>query len=188
MATSNYLNQLKLDSHHDQHQISLITRQGKLIVDAGKSINLITGDSYTTETGQDHLVTIQNNQQLVTKNGAIEHHSGHDLVLQADRHIVQQTVNNDINFNAANDCSLEVGGNLEFSVQHHDLQLQTQQGNINLHTNNNLVMQADNLFIGNHSHGITITETGELILNANKVTLAAAQINIHQNTEINSNS
>ncbi|KPJ67698.1 MAG: hypothetical protein AMJ43_03420 [Coxiella sp. DG_40] len=187
-ATYNHSNQLKLDAQKDQHKISLESKQGKLEAYAKKTINVKTGGSFITEAGKDQLVSVQNNQQLLTQNGDIENKSGRDILIKANRNILQQTVNNNINFKTDNDFQLETDGNLNLEVEQNDLQIQTLKNNINLHSNKNFSIQGSgnaDIFIGNSDKGITITKDGNLNLRGTTITLEAPEINIYQNATIN---
>jgi len=187
-ATHDHLNQLKLDAQKDQHKISLESKQGKLEVYAKKTINIKTDGSFITEAGKDQLVSVQNNQQILTQNGDIENKSGRDILIKANRNILQQTVNNNINLKTDNNLQLEADGNLDLEVQQNDLQIQTVKNNINLHSNKNLSIQGSgnaDMFIGNGDKGITVTKDGNLNLSGKTITLEAPEINIYQDATIN---
>ncbi len=187
-ATYDHLNQLKLDAQKDQHKINLESKQGKLEAYARKTININTGGNFITEAGKDHLVSVQNNQQILTQNGDIENKSGRDILIKANRNILQQTVNNNINFKTDNDLQLETDGNLDLEVEQNDLQIQAVKNNINLHSNKNFSIQGSgnaDMFIGNGDKGITVTKNGNLNLSGTTITLEAPEINIYQDAAIN---
>ncbi|BCR03027.1 hypothetical protein DESUT3_00960 [Desulfuromonas versatilis] len=181
LFTKERKNILSLDAHGEGHLLRLATEEGEMEVLAGKTLLIESGDTQTLEAGNDHLVTVEKAQRLLTRKGSIEAKAATDLRMRAGEHILMQAETANLEMSAGADLQAEVGDSLSAAVNGENLEILVGQGEISMQAAGAITVAGQGggtLHIGQGSGAIEISSGGDLALEAPKLQINATTITI----------
>ncbi len=179
--TAERKNILTLDADAEGHLVRLASEEGEMEVFAAKTLLVESGGSQALESGNDHLVTIENAQRLLTKNQQIEMQAATDIQMKADAHILFQAEQENLSLTAGLNMVTQVGQSLSTEVLGEDLTLQANQGKVNIRAAKAITLSGQGggrIHIGQGDGAIEITPGGDLTINAPSLQINAGTINI----------
>jgi len=174
-------NILSLSANNEGHHIRLATEQGEMEIYADKSLLLESGDSHTIQSGNEHLVTIKNNQHLVTKNKEIEQQAATDILFNADKNILLEAESKNININAGKDLLKNIESNYSLEVKQKNVELLIPTGKMSIDAGSSITFSGKGggvMHIGQASGKIEISSNGDLLLDGPNINIKSASINI----------
>ncbi|CAN5260852.1 type VI secretion system tip protein TssI/VgrG [soil metagenome] len=140
LSTQNDDNQLCLDATTDVASASLISKQGSVLVQAGKSIRLESGED-TLECGEnDRIHTIVNQCETRTDQGDLQYQAHTTHMLQARQNLKLYADRNGY-INSAAELSMHVQGGASYLIIGKQAEFET-QGNIKFSSNQNITILA----------------------------------------------
>lgn len=171
-------NILTLDANQDGHKVRLATEEGEMEIKACKTMLIESGDTQTVQSGNDHIVTVENAQRLMTRNKEIAYQAATDFRLKAGDNIQFEAEKLDIEMTAGKDMIVDVNRNLSMEVRNQNMDLIVDRGNLHVKT------ARDTSVIGRGGGPVTITQAnGTLqITTKGNVALQAGQIDIQGNS------
>ena len=176
LFTKDKQNILTLDADYDGHKVELITKQGEMTISAAKTMLIESGSNEDQECGADQLITIENKQQLLTKNKEIEHQSATDINLQAAENILFQAETKDAIIIAEQELAIETAGSFATKVTKQNIELMVEQGSVNIQAANNITIAGKgdgDIFISQAEQGgIAINKDGDLIFDGPSLTIS----------------
>lgn len=182
LATKDHKNQLVLDATPDQHQISLSSAEGSIKSYAKKTVQIETGDSFIQNTSGSHAINVQNKHSLITKNENINHQSGNNLAINANRHI--QMAASTMQIQSGQNTQIAAANNFYHQIENGDLQMETVQGKILIQSNKHVLVhsQGSALTVGQPIGGVVASPNGNLYLSSPNIHFEAEEINIYGNS------
>lgn len=168
-------NLLNLDAKAGSHKVRLATAEGTMEVQAAKSLQLESGDTHSTTSGNDHLITVENKQQLATKKAGIDLQAASDIRMKAANNVDLQAEQQDIHLKAAKNMVLQAGEGMSVEVRNQNLTLRVTGGQLSIE-----VAKEINL-LGQGGGAITIGQSGGKVTIApgGAVTIASHTVNIN---------
>lgn len=185
LSTRDENNFLRLDASKSGHKISLSSKNGKLAVLAAKSILIESGGSQDVQAGKNHVVLVENRQQLMTKNKQIEMIAATDILLNANKNIKLQSEKENIEVRAGKNLILDVDNDMSVEVNSKNLTLQVTNGNLDVTAAKNITVKGQgggSIHIGQAGASIDISSSGDLTVNAKSVNINGESINITANS------
>lgn len=178
LFTSGRKNILTLDANQDGHKVRLATEEGEMELSACKTMLIESGDTQTIQSGNDHIVTVENAQRMMTRNKEIAYQAATDFRLKAGDNILFRAEKKDIRMTAGKDMVVDVARALSVEVRNQDMALIVDRGNLHIKT------AQDTSVIGQGGGPITITQQNGTIQITTKGDLAisAGKIDIHGNS------
>jgi len=174
-------NILTLSAKEEGHNIRLATEKGEMEIFADKTLLIESGDSHTIQTGNEHIVVVENNQQLVTKNKAIEQQSATDINLTADKNILLEAESMNINIDVAKDIKTNVDSNYSLEVKQQNLEMLIPAGQFSVNASAAITVSGKGggpIHIGQAAGKIEISGSGDLLLDGPNINIKSASINI----------
>lgn len=168
-------NLVSLDAKAGNHKVRLATAEGVMEAQAAKSIHLESGDTHSTISGNDHLITVEHSQQLATKKAGIDLQAATDIRMKAvdnlDLHAEQQ----DLRIKAGNNLVLQAGEGMTVEVRNQNLTLRVTGGQLSVEAARELNI------LGKGGGAITIGQSGGMVTIAQNgaVTIASHTVNIN---------
>lgn len=175
LFTADRKNILTLDANAEGHKVRLATEEGEMKIFAKKTLLMESGDTQTVQVGNDHIVTVENAQRVMTRNKEIEFQAATDLLFKARQNIQFQAEKQNIEMTAGKDMIMEVGRNLSMEVREQDMSLLVNNGRLSLEAAKDIDI------LGRGGGPMTITQGGgtiQISQNGN-VVLSAAKIDIN---------
>lgn len=171
-------NILTLDANQDGHKIRLATEEGEMEISACKTMLIESGDTQTVQSGNDHIVTVENAQRVMTRNKEIAFQAATDFRLKATDNILFQAEKQNIEMTAGKNMVVDVNRALSVEVRNKDMDLIVDRGNLHIK------VARDTSVIGQGGGPITITQQNGTIQITTKGDLAisAGKIDIHGNS------
>lgn len=171
-------NILSLDANEDGHKVRLATEEGEMEIKACKTMLIESGDTQTVQSGNDHIVTVENSQRLMTRNKEIAFQAATDFRLKAGDNVLFKAEKQNIEMTAGKDMVVDVARALTVEVRNSDMELLVNSGNLHFKT------ARDTSFIGRGGGNITLTQArGTLqITSKGDVALQAGKIDIQGNS------
>ncbi len=181
LFTRDRRNVLTLDAERDGHRVRLASEEGEMEVYAAKTLLLESGDTHSVQSGNDHLVTVENAQRLMTRNGTIEQQAATDIRMKAGDHILLQAEKQDVEIGAGRDLVVEVGRSLSVEVRSDDLEMLVAQGRLDIRVAQAITIAGRGggvIHIGQGGGSIEISVEGDVTIAAPTVDINAATINL----------
>jgi len=171
-------NILTLDANQDGHKVRLATEEGEMEIKACKTMLIESGDTQTVQSGNEHIVTVENAQRVMTRNKEIAFQAATDFRIKAGDNILCKAEKQNIEMTAGKDMVVDVARALTVEVRNSDMNLLVDSGNLHFKT------ARDTSFIGRGGGNITLTQTrGTLQITTNgNVALQAGKIDIQGNS------
>ncbi len=174
-------NVLTLDANQEGHHVRLATEEGELEAFAGKSMTFNSGDSQQVQVGRDHLVTVENRQQLMTRNQEIELKAATDVLLKAGDNLRFQAEEENLSLDAGDDVIIEAGEQLSLEVRNDDMALNVLNGAIEMEAAKAVTIKGQGggaIHIGQSGGAIEISSGGNLTVSGKVVNISGNAINI----------
>ncbi len=171
-------NILTLDANEEGHKVRLATEEGEMEIKACKTMLIESGDTQTVQSGNDHIVTVENAQRVMTRNKEIAFQAATDFRIKAGDNILCKAEKQNIEMTAGKDMVVDVARALTVEVRNSDMNLLIDSGNLHFKT------ARDTSFIGRGVGNITLTQArGTLqITTKGNVALQAGKIDIQGNS------
>lgn len=168
-------NLLNLDAKAGNHKVRLSTAEGMMEVQAAKSLHLESGDTHSTTSGNDHLITVENKQQLATKKAGIDLQAATDIRMKAANNVDLTAEQQDIHLKAAKNIVLQAGEGLSVEVRNQNLTLRVTGGQLSIEAAREINL------LGQGGGAITIGQSGGQVIIApgGAVTIASHTVNIN---------
>jgi type VI secretion system secreted protein VgrG len=174
-------NILTLDANEDGHKVRLATEEGEMEIKACKTMLIESGDTQTVQSGNDHIVTVENAQRVMTRNKEIAFQAATDFRVKAGDNVQLKAEKKDIRMTAGKDMVVDVARALTMEVRNSDMELLVNSGNLHFKT------ARDTSFIGQGGGNITLTQArgtlqittkGDVSLQAGKIDIQGNSINL----------
>lgn len=171
-------NILSLDANRDGHKVRLATEEGEMEISACKTMLIESGDTQTVQSGNDHIVTVENAQRMMTRNKEIAYQAATDFRLKAGDNIRFKAEKQNIEMTAGKDMVVDVTRALSVEVRNQNMDLIVDRGNLHVKT------ARDTSIIGQGGGPVTITQQNGSIQITTKgdLAIAAGKIDIHGNS------
>ncbi len=178
LFTAEQKNILTLDATKDAHKVRLATEEGKMEIYAKQTILIESGDSQNVQVGKDHIVSVENAQQLMTRNKEISLQAATDIQFKADQHIQFDAENQSISMTTGKNMVIDVANNLSTEVRNSDMTVKVSSGQFSLKAAKNISL------LGQGGGPITISQgSGTLQIDTSgNLTIKGPQININGDT------
>jgi type VI secretion system secreted protein VgrG len=140
-----------------------------------------SGDTQTVQVGNDHIVTVENAQRLMTRNKEIEFKAATDLLFKARQNIQFQAEKQNIEMTAGKDMIVEVGQNLSMEVREQEMSLLVNNGRLSMEAAKDIVILGRGggpMTITQGGGTIQISQNGNVVLSAAKIDINGACINL----------
>jgi len=181
LFTAGRKNILALDANRDGHKVRLATEEGEMEISACKTMLIESGDTQTVQSGNDHIVTVENAQRMMTRNKEIAYQAATDFRLKAGDNIQLKAEKQDIAMTAGKDMVVDVARSLSMEVRNSDMELLVNRGNLHIKTarDTSVIGQGNGPITITQQNGtIQITKNGDLAIAAGKITIQGNSINL----------
>ncbi len=181
LFTANRKNILTLDANAEGHKVRLATEEGEMEIFAKKTLLVESGDTQTVQAGNDHIVTVENAQRLMTRNKEIEFQAATDFRLKAKKNIQFQAENQNIEMTTGKDLVVDVGQKLSVEVREEDMSILVNNGRFSLKAAKDILILGQGggpVTIKQGPGTIQISRDGNLVLSAAKIDINGASINL----------
>jgi type VI secretion system secreted protein VgrG len=181
LFTADRKNILTLDANAEGHKVRLATEEGEMKIFAKKTLLMESGDTQTVQVGNDHIVTVENAQRLMTRNKEIEFKAATDLLFKARQNIQFQAEKQNIEMTAGKDMIVEVGQNLSMEVREQEMSLLVNNGRLSMEAAKDIVILGRGggpMTITQGGGTIQISQNGNVVLSAAKIDINGACINL----------
>jgi len=182
LFTKDKKNILTLDANSDGHMVRLATEEGKMEIYAAKTILTESGDTHTMESGNDHIVTVENSQKLMTKNKEIEYQAATDIIMKAGENIKMNAEKHDIQQHAKKNMIIKVGEAMSMEVQNKNMQIKVNSGDLSIQVAKAITIKGEmggDIHIGQAGGSIEISTSGNIVVTGKStVDITASNINI----------
>ncbi|ABA90056.1 type VI secretion system needle syringe protein TssI [Syntrophotalea carbinolica DSM 2380] len=181
LFTAERKNILTLDANSDGHKVRLATEEGKMEIAACKTMLIESGDTQTVQSGNDHIVTVENSQRMMTRNKEIAYQAATDFRLKAGDNIQFKAEKQNIAMTAGKDMVVDVARSLSMEVRNSDMELLVNRGNLHIKTarDTSVIGQGGGTITITQQNGtIQITKDGDLAISAGKITIQGNSINL----------
>lgn len=174
-------NLLNLDAKAGNHKVRLATAEGTMEIQAAKSLHLESGDTHSTTSGNDHLITVENKQQLATKKAGIDLQAASDIRMKAANNIDLNAEQQDIHLKAAKNMVLQAGEGMSVEVRNQNLTLRVTGGQLSIEAAKeiNILGQGGGaITIGQSGGKVTIAPGGAVTIASHTVNINGKSVNI----------
>jgi type VI secretion system secreted protein VgrG len=130
--TSDRKNILTLDANQDGHKVRLATEEGEMEIKACKTMLIESGDTQTVQSGNDHIVTVENAQRVMTRNKEIAFQAATDFRVKAGDNVLFKAEKHNIEMTAGKDMVVDVARALTMEVRNSDMELLVNSGNLSI--------------------------------------------------------
>jgi type VI secretion system secreted protein VgrG len=140
-----------------------------------------SGDTQTVQTGNDHIVNVENSQQLTTRNKEIVYQAATDFQIKAGENVFMHAEKQDIEMTAGKDMTLDVTRGLSMETRHGDMSLLVDKGNLNIKAAKRIGFTGrggDSISIGQQGGVLEITKRGDLAIEGGKIDINGKSINL----------
>ena len=181
LHTRDRKNILTLDANAEGHRVRLATEEGEMEAYAAKNLTLECGGDQQVQVGADHAVTVENRQQLMTRNAEIELKAATDLLLRAGDNLRFQAEAADARIESGDDMIFEVGESLSLAIRNDDMDVNAENGAITLSAAKAITVRGEGggtLHIGQAGAAIEISTGGELAISGKAVNISGQAITV----------
>ncbi len=181
LFTRDRQNILTLDAKTDQHLLRLATEQGKMQIEAKKTMMLQSGDTHTLESGNNHEVFVENNQRLMTKNQDIQLEAATDIKFVAKQHVQIEAEAQDFTIKAEKNFAMRAGNDASIEVMKQNFDIRVDNGSFQLQAAKAITIKGQGggiIHIGQAAGSIEIDTSGELNIKGPTVNITGGTINI----------
>lgn len=184
LSTQQQQNYLLLDATYNQHQIKLCSLQGNMSFQAGTTITSTTHNNHQQIIGNNYTIQVQNQAQIMTKNGDIRMNAGVDILLSANNNIDLETKLENIILQSGNDSNVIAEDDINIIIENGDLTIQTKNGDCAFNAAQNIVLQCtglEQIYLAQGGASIQITPQTITFNSPTAIHFSAEQININGN-------
>ncbi len=186
LATRNDQNQLRLNAHPETPYVQLESKQGQVAINAKQNIQHTAGGNTSLNAGNNLTHQVSGNYQA-TIQGDINYQAAQDLTLQSNQTLNQASQQHNFTQQAGN----------KLKVNAKDIGVQSQQGNINLvapqgdmrlQSGNDINLTAQNqasFLIQQNEAMFGVSPAGALFIKAKNIRIQSSQINVKGDLHIN---
>ncbi len=181
LFTEGQKNLLRLDADSAGHKVRLATAEGAMEVSAAKTLLMESGDTHRVDSGAEHLIFVENGQQLTTRKGEIELQAATDLRIKAADHQYLQAEREDISMRAGKDMVVQVGEAMAVEVRNQNLTLLVKDGQLSIEAAkdiNILGQGGGTIHIGQSGGQIEIDPQGNITIDSHTVDINGQSVNI----------
>jgi type VI secretion system secreted protein VgrG len=181
LFTAEQKNILTLDAREEAHKIRLATAEGEMEIYAKKTLLMESEDSQHVQSGNDHIITVENAQQLMTRNKEISLQAATDILFKADQNIQFEAEKNSIAMTAEEDLIVDVGNNLSMEVRNDDMTVNVNSGQLSISVAKAISILGQGggpITIEQGDGTIQISTSGDLTINANTIAINGQSINL----------
>ena len=167
-------NILTLDARAGGHHVYLGSEEGEMEQYAAKTMHIESGDSMTIQSGNDHILTIENAHSLMTNNKEIEFKAKTDIRHNAGNNLELRSETENIEMRVGKDMVVDVQNNLSLEVRNKDLNIVVTNGNFEIKAANAITVK------GQGGGNITLSQAGGSIVmdTGGAITIAGSTVNI----------
>jgi type VI secretion system secreted protein VgrG len=184
LFTADRKNVLTLDANQEGHKVRLATEEGEMEISARKTLVMESGDTQTVQSGNDHIVNVENAQQLTTRNKEISYQAATDFLLKAGENIRMQSEQQDVEIAAGKNMVMDVKQGLSATVREGDMNLLVDGGSLSIKAAKKIGILGQgggSISIGQKDGTIEITKNGDLAISAGKIDINGDSINLKAN-------
>ncbi|WP_246283173.1 type VI secretion system Vgr family protein [Marinifaba aquimaris] len=188
LATKSSENALLLDATNDNHQASLISQKGDIHIQAKGSLNFGAEGDHNVTTGANLTIAAQDNFQLQTRQGDVELQSAAAIKLAAEQAIAIETSTDAISLKSESELNLQAGQDTSLYSENGNIEVQAPQGDIVINSGGNISLFGSgngSIQLKQAGASIELDSAGNLTIDANNITLSAANIAIKGNAVSN---
>lgn len=174
-------NLLSLDAKTGSHKVRLATAEGAMEVQAAKSIHLESGETHSTTSGNDHLITVENQQQLATKKAGIDLQAATDIRMKAADNVNLHAEQQDIRIKAGKNMVLQAGKGMTVEVRNQNLTLRVTGGQLSVEAARELNILGKGggaITIGQSGGTVTIAPNGAVTISSHTVNINGKSVNV----------
>ncbi len=181
LFTAQRKNILTLDADQEGHKVRLATEEGEMEVKAHKTLLMESGDTQTVQSGNDHIITVENAQRLMTRNKEIAYQAATDFRLKAGDNVRFQAEQEDIAMTAGKDMVMDVTNSLSVEVRNNDMDLIVDSGKLNIKAAKDIAILGQGggpITISQQNGTLQISANGDLVISAGKIDIQGSIINL----------
>lgn len=184
LNTQQQQNYLLLDATYNQHQINLYSLQGNLNLLAGTTITSSTQNNHQQIIGNNYTINVQNESQIITKNGDIQMDAKVGVQFSAKNDLKFETSLENIILQSGNDTHLNANDDINLIVDKSDLTIQTKNGDLVFNAAQNIVLQCpglEQIYLAQGGSSIQITPQSITLNSPTAIQFSAELINMNGN-------
>ena len=132
LFTKEKKNILTLDANSQGHKVTLSTAEGEMEFYCARSMLIESGDTHTVQSGNDHILYVENAQSITTKNKEIEFKAATDIRKKAGMNVNLHTETQNIEVQAGKDMVVDVMDNMSLEVRNDNLNIIVTSGNFEI--------------------------------------------------------
>ncbi|REL26646.1 type VI secretion system tip protein VgrG [Thalassotalea euphylliae] len=188
LASPDKLNQLKLDATNGSHAASLTSVEGKINIHAKENINVSTNKNYIVTAEQDVNLLAGEHFKLATREGDISINANQAIQAKAGAGISLEATDNNIDIAASANINVQARQDMSLYAEQGNVSLKAEQADVEISAGANLVFKSTNngsIHISQGNGSLEIDAGGNLTVDANSITLSAANIVIKGNAVSN---
>jgi type VI secretion system secreted protein VgrG len=181
LFTADRKNILTLDANKEGHKVRLATEEGKMEIMARKTLIMESGDTQTVQTGNDHIINVENSQQLTTRNKDIVYQAATDFKIKAGKNISMHAEKQDVEMTAGKDMSVDVTRGLSMETRQGDMSILVDKGNLDIKAAKRIGFTGRGggpIGIGQRGGVLEITTKGDMAIEAGKISIKGKKINL----------
>ncbi len=191
LSTSYQQNYLLLDATYGLQQIKMCSLQGDINFQAGTTITSRTQNNLEQIVDNNHMVTVQNQAQIITQNGDININAATNLQFYATNNITLETIKENIILQSDNDLNINANDDINIAIPNGDLIIQTNNGDLTLNAAQDILLQCtgsfDQIYIAQGGISIQISQQSITLNSSTAIQFSAEQININGNVNYGKN-
>lgn len=181
-------NLLNLDAAESKNKIELTSQLGEMELFSSKVLLIESGDSQTYQSGNNHFVTIENKQQLMTRNKQIEINAATDIQYKAGVNILMESEKENIEVATGKNLVMDVESNMSIDVHSKNIEFKVSNGNIDISAAKSITVKGQgggDIHVGQSGSSIEISVNGDLTINAKIININGSSINMTGNSVSN---
>jgi type VI secretion system secreted protein VgrG len=181
LFTAQRKNILTLDANQEGHKVRLATEEGEMEISACKTMLIESGDTQTVQSGNDHIVTVENAQRMMTRNKEIAYQAATDFRLKAGDNVRFKAEKQNIEMTSGKDMVVDVARNLSVEVRNSNMDLIVDSGNLNIKAARNISVLGQGggpVTISQMNGTLQITTKGDVAISAGRINIQGNSINL----------
>ncbi len=167
-------NSLRLDAKSSGHKVYLGTEEGEMEQYAAKTMLIESGDSQTVQSGNDHILTIENSHSLHTEKKQIEFKAKTDIRKKAGNNIFMHSETENIEMQVGKDMVVDVNNNMSLEVRNKDLNIVCKNGNFEIKAAKAITVKGQgggNITVSQAGGSVVIDTGGAIQIKGNTVNI-----------------
>ncbi len=156
-------------------------------IKACKTMLIESGDTQTVQSGNDHIVTVENAQRVMTRNKEIAFQAATDFRVKAGDNVQFKAEKQNIEMTAGKDMVVDVARALTVEVRNNDMELLVNSGNLSIRAAQELSIlgrghrpmtfgQSNGIFQVKGDGDIVLTSDGNVNIQAGNINIKAGKI------------